>query len=56
MDEGSDISLKHCHTIHVSLPLLLYIRRHLSSYDGITLPTVVEGQKAYKQRQVGDWL
>lgn len=52
MDEGSDISLKHCHSIHVSLPLLLYIRQPLNSYDGITLPTLVEGQKTYKHRQV----
>lgn len=45
MDEGLDISLKHCRSVHVSLPLLLYIRQPLNSSDGITLPTVVEGQK-----------
>lgn len=53
IDEGSDISLKRCHSTHVSLPLLLYIKQPLNSYDGITLLTLVEGQKTYKHRQVG---
>lgn len=53
MDEGLDISLKHYRSVHVSLPLLLYIRQPLNSSDGITVPTVVEGQKTYQHKQVG---
>ena len=56
MDKGYDISLKHCPSIHVSLPLLLPIRQHLGSNDRITLSILVEGQKTYKHRQVGVWL
>lgn len=53
MDEGSDITKALLQYSCFITSLLLYIRQYPSSYDEITLPTVVDGQKAHKQIQVG---
>lgn len=52
MDEGSDITKTLLQYSCFITSLLLYIRQYPSSYDEITLPTVVDGQKADTSRSL----